>query len=192
MIIGLTGSIAVGKSKVLEILKDLSYKTVNMDDISHEVLNCEDIRSKIASMISADVVINNKVDRKKLSSIVFNDKKKLEILNNIVHGKIIEEMINIINNNKEEILIIEVPLLFELNLEKYFDKIIVVYTNKDLQCERIMKRNNIDKEHAQKLISTQMDIDEKRKKTKYIIENEKDIKSLIENTKRIMDAIIKD
>lgn len=192
MIIGLTGSIAVGKSKVLEILKDLSYKTVNMDDISHEVLNYDDIRSKIASMISADVVINNKVDRKKLSSIVFNDKKKLEILNNIVHGKIIEEMINIINNNKEEILIIEVPLLFELNLEKYFDKIIVVYTNKDLQCERIMKRNNIDKEHAQKLISTQMDIDEKRKKTKYIIENEKDIKSLIENTKRIMDAIIKD
>lgn len=192
MIIGLTGSIAVGKSKVLEILKDLSYKTVNMDDISHEVLNCEDIRSKIASMISADVVINNKVDRKKLSSIVFNDKKKLEILNNIVHGKIIEEMINIINNNKEKVLIIEVPLLFELNLEKYFDKIIVVYTNKDLQCERIMKRNNIDKEHAQKLISTQMDIDEKRKKTKYIIENEKDIKSLIENTKRIMDAIIKD
>ena len=55
-----------------------------------------------------------------------------------------------------------------------------------------MKRNNIDKEHAKKLISTQMDIDEKRKKTKYIIENEKDIKSLIENTKRIMDAIIKD
>ena len=100
MIIGLTGSIAVGKSKVLEILKDLSYKTVNMDDISHEVLNYDDIRSKIASMISADVVINNKVDRKKLSSIVFNDKKKLEILNNIVHGKIIEEMINIINNNK--------------------------------------------------------------------------------------------
>lgn len=192
MIIGLTGSIAVGKSKVLEILKDLSYKTVNMDDISHEVLNYDDIRSKIASMISADVVINNKVDRKKLSSIVFNDKKKLEILNNIVHGKIIEEMINIINNNKEEILIIEVPLLFELNLEKYFDKIIVVYTNKDLQCERIMKRNNIDKEHAKKLISTQMDIDEKRKKTKYIIENEKDIKSLIENTKRIMDTIIKD
>lgn len=192
MIIGLTGSIAVGKSKVLEILKDLSYKTVNMDDISHEVLNYDDIRSKIASMISADVVINNKVDRKKLSSIVFNDKKKLEILNNIVHGKIIEEMINIINNNKEKVLIIEVPLLFELNLEKYFDKIIVVYTNKDLQCERIMKRNNIDKEHAQKLISTQMDIDEKRKKTKYIIENEKDIKSLIENTKRIMDAIIKD
>lgn len=191
MIIGLTGSIAVGKSKVLEILKDLSYKTVNMDDISHEVLNYDDIRSKIASMISADVVINNKVDRKKLSSIVFNDKKKLEILNNIVHGKIIEEMINIINNNKEKVLIIEVPLLFELNLEKYFDKIIVVYTNKDLQCERIMKRNNIDKEHAQKLISTQMDIDEKRKKTKYIIENEKDIKSLIENTKRIMDAIIK-
>ena len=192
MIIGLTGSIAVGKSKVLEILKDLSYKTVNMDDISHEVLNYDDIRSKIASMISADVVINNKVDRKKLSSIVFNDKKKLEILNNIVHGKIIEEMINIINNNKEEILIIEVPLLFELNLEKYFDKIIVIYTNKDLQCERIMKRNNIDKERAKKLISTQMDIDEKRKKTKYIIENEKDIKSLIENTKRIMDAIIKD
>lgn len=192
MIIGLTGSIAVGKSKVLEILKDLSYKTVNMDDISHEVLNYDDIRSKIASMISADVVINNKVDRKKLSSIVFNDKKKLEILNNIIHGKIIEEMINIINNNKEEILIIEVPLLFELNLEKYFDKIIVVYTNKDLQCERIMKRNNIDKEHAKKLISTQMDIYEKRKKTKYIIENEKDIKSLIENTKRIMDAIIKD
>ena len=125
MIIGLTGSIAVGKSKVLEILKDLSYKTVNMDDISHEVLNYDDIRSKIASMISVDVVINNKVDRKKLSSIVFNDKKKLEILNNIIHGKIIEEMINIINNNKEEILIIEVPLLFELNLEKYFDKIII-------------------------------------------------------------------
>ena len=192
MIIGITGSIGVGKSKVLEILKDLSYKTVNMDDISHEVLNYEDIRIKIASVISSDVVVDNKIDRKKLSSIVFNDKKKLEILNNIVHNKIIEEMINIINNSKEKVLIIEVPLLFELNLEKYFDKIIVVYTNKKLQCKRIMKRNNIDKEHAKKYISTQMDIDEKRKKTKYIIENEKDIKSLIENTKKVMKLITKE
>lgn len=189
MIIGLTGSIGVGKSQVLEILKELSYDTVDLDSISHELLKKEDVKKELCDNFSYDILENNEINRKKLSKIVFKDKKKLRILNSIVHPKIIAEMKQIIKNNVSDVLIIEVPLLFELKLEKYFDKILLVYSNPDIQLKRLMKRNNISEKEAKNLINSQIDIREKAKKTKYIITNETDIKDLKNNVLKVMDEI---
>lgn len=192
MIIGLTGSIGVGKSQVLEILKELSYDTVDLDSISHELLKKEDVKKELCDNFSYEILENDEINRKKLSKIVFKDKKKLRILNSIVHPKIIAEMKQIIKNNVSDVLIIEVPLLFELKLEKYFDKILLVYSNPDIQLKRLMKRNNISEKEAKNLINSQIDIREKAKKTKYIITNETDIKDLKDNVLKVMDEIKKE
>lgn len=192
MIIGLTGSIGVGKSQVLEILKELSYDTVDLDSISHELLKKEDVKKELCDKFSYDILENDEINRKKLSKIVFKDKKKLRILNSIVHPKIIAEMKQIIKNNVSDVLIIEVPLLFELKLEKYFDKILLVYSNPDIQLKRLMKRNNISEKEAKNLINSQIDIREKAKKTKYIITNETDIKDLKNNVLKVMDELKKE
>lgn len=192
MIIGLTGSIGVGKSQVLEILKELSYDTVDLDSISHELLKKEDVKKELCDNFSYDILENDEINRKKLSKIVFKDKKKLRILNSIVHPKIIAEMKQIIKNNVSDVLIIEVPLLFELKLEKYFDKILLVYSNPDIQLKRLMKRNNISEKEAKNLINSQIDIREKEKKTKYIIINETDIKDLKNNVLKVMDELKKE
>lgn len=192
MIIGLTGSIGVGKSQVLEILKELSYDTVDLDSISHELLKKEDVKKELCDNFSYEILENDEINRKKLSKIVFKDKKKLRILNSIVHPKIIAEMKQIIKNNVSDVLIIEVPLLFELKLEKYFDKILLVYSNPDIQLKRLMKRNNISEKEAKNLINSQIDIREKAKKTKYIITNETDIKDLKNNVLKVMDELKKE
>lgn len=192
MIIGLTGSIGVGKSQVLEILKELSYDTVDLDSISHELLKKEDVKKELCDNFSYEILENDEINRKKLSKIVFKDKKKLRILNSIVHPKIIAEMKQIIKNNVSDVLIIEVPLLFELKLEKYFDKILLVYSNPDIQLKRLMKRNNISEKEAKNLINSQIDIREKAKKTKYIIINETDIKDLKNNVLKVMDELKKE
>lgn len=109
-----------------------------------------------------------------------------------MHPKIIAEMKQIIKNNVSDVLIIEVPLLFELKLEKYFDKILLVYSNPDIQLKRLMKRNNISEKEAKNLINSQIDIREKAKKTKYIITNETDIKDLKNNVLKVMDELKKE
>ncbi|WP_068268321.1 dephospho-CoA kinase [Caviibacter abscessus] len=189
MIIGLTGSIGVGKSKVLEILKELSYDTLDLDSISHKLLKQDDIKKKLCDNFSYNILTDNEIDRKKLREIVFEDKEKIKILNSIMHPKIISEMKKYIENNKSDILIIEVPLLFELKLEKYFDKILLVYADPNIQLKRIMERNNINKKDALNLINAQIDIREKAKKTKYIIFNETNMKDLKNNVLKVMGNI---
>ena len=98
--------------------------------------------------------------------------------------KIIEE-----NKEKSEITFIEVPLLYELNLQKYFDKVILIYVDRLTQIERIMLRDKKTKKEAINILNTQIDIEEKKKKTKYVLLNydldklETNLKSLIERIK---------
>lgn len=192
MIIGLTGSIGVGKSEVLKILKELSYNTVDLDSISHEILKLDYVKKELCDNFSSDILINNEIDRSKLADIVFKDNEKIKKLNNIMHPKIIGEMEKIIKHNVFDILIIEVPLLFELNLEKYFDNIIVVYADPKIQLKRVIKRNNINKTEALSRINTQMDIMQKASKTKYIIYNETSMDDLKKNVIKTMDELKKE
>ena len=191
MVIALTGGICCGKSTVLKALENFGYRIYDVDNIAHEVSNEKDIACRIKQEISATVFCYNKIDRKKLAKIVFNDEDKRKKLNEIVHPRIIYKMLKIIEENKEksEITFIEVPLLYELNLQKYFDKVILIYVDRLTQIERIMLRDKKTKKEAINILNTQIDIEEKKKKTKYVLLNydldklETNLKSLIERIK---------
>ncbi|MBE2989190.1 dephospho-CoA kinase [Sneathia sp. DSM 16630] len=190
MVIGITGGICCGKTTVLSVLKKLNFKVFNVDDISHDLLNEDEVKEEIKEKISKDVFCDNMIDRKKLASLIFSDEKKRKALNKIMHKRIIACMIDIISKQKEGLTFIEVPLLYELNLEKYFDKIILIYVSRKEQIKRIMKRDCTTEIKAKDMLLSQIDIEEKKKLSKYVIENthsierlEKDIKEMVERIK---------
>ncbi|HHS49250.1 MAG TPA: dephospho-CoA kinase [Desulfurella acetivorans] len=177
MRIGLTGSIACGKSTVANMFKELGAYIIDADEIAHEALKkTEKPYKQILDVFGFSILDENKnIDRKKLGSIVLKDKQKLAVLESIIHPyvqqkrKEIEELI--LQKDKNAIIIYDVPLLFEKQLESSFDKIIVVYVPKDIQIERLMKRQNLTYDEALNLVKLQMDIEEKKKQADFVIDN---------------------
>lgn len=197
MKIGLTGNIGTGKSTVVSILKELGYSIVDADIIARNVITQEKIINEILYKIDDGILVENNenkkvIDRKKLSKIVFSDKNKLELLNSIIHPEILNEMRKEMNeyNEKYGVVIVDVPLLFEINIQDEFDKIVLVYCSKELQLQRILKRDNRDKQESENIINSQMDINKKVLLSDYVIYNEGTLENLRENVVNVMSEII--
>ena len=109
-----------------------------------------------------------------------------------MHKSIIEEINERIKKSNKKYIFADIPLLYELKLEYMFDKIIVVYASRDVQISRIMLRNNLSKDDAIKRIDSQIDIEEKRKKADYVIENMTTIEKLKFNVDKILKKIMEE
>ncbi|WP_300393010.1 dephospho-CoA kinase [Fusobacterium sp.] len=189
MIIGLTGGIASGKSTVSKILKELGAIIVDADIKAKEISEREDVVAEAKNIFGNDIIDNNgKIDRVKLKEIVFSNKEKLKELNNLIHPKVVNEFKKIKeSSNKNDIIIFDVPLLFETGMDKMCEKIILVFADKDTQIKRMIERDNIDRELAEKIINSQMSLEEKLKKSQIHIENNgtlEDLKKKAENIYR--------
>ena len=163
--IAITGNIAAGKTQVEKILAN-QFKVFDTDKIAHEKLN------DLKEFYGYDVFTNGIVDRKKLGELVFNNPELKIKLENIIHPLVKEEVLKIFAENKDEnIIFISVPLLFETDFYKLFDKILFVAADENIRLERLKKRNNISKEEALLRIRAQMSQEEKIKRADFIIEN---------------------
>lgn len=173
MIIGLTGGIASGKSTVSDIFKNLGIKVYDGDIIAKDIMAKEEVILELKKNFGKDIFDNEgRLNRKKFKEIVFNNKEKLEILNGIVHPKVIKEFYNIKKEtNTKDIVLFDVPLLFETGIDKLCDRVIVVDIDENIQIERIIARDEITIELAKKIIEKQMDRKIKISKADYIIEN---------------------
>lgn len=174
-VIGLTGSIATGKSQVSRFLKDKGIKVVDADLIARDVANFESVKNKIKKVFGDDLYINGELDRKKLAEIIFANKIHRQKLNGIMHLEIYKK-INKETEGKEELVFVDIPLLFEnedIN-KKYgldFDEIWLVYVDRQTQIRRLMDRDGISRDYAEKKINSQISVEEKRKKADVIIDN---------------------
>jgi len=178
LIVGLTGGIVSGKTTVADMFRELGADIIDADIIAREVVRPkEKAWEKIVKHFGVGILRENQeINRKKLGNIVFSDKNKLKLLNQITHPEITElikkKLENIINNNnRNNVCIVDVPLLFETGFENMMNKIIVVYLDPKKQINRLMKRNNLTREDALKRIKTQIPIEEKVKMADYIIDN---------------------
>ena len=194
MILGLTGGIASGKSTVSNIFKKYGIYIVDADKIAKELGNRKDVIDEIGEKISKTVIDENgSVDRAKLKEIVFSDKSKLEILNKIYHPKIREEFKKIkLNSSKNDIIIFDVPLLFETGMYTLCDKKILVYVNEDIQIERLIARDGITKELAKKIIDSQMSLNEKKSKSNILIENNGSLEELEKKVEMVYKKILEE
>jgi dephospho-CoA kinase len=186
----LTGGIATGKSTVANLFNLHGFLTIDADKIAHKLL---DIHSdKIAELFGNQYIEKGKVIRKELGNLIFNNKEEKEKLEAFIHPLIKEEIVKeaalFEKNNKP--YLIDIPLFFE-NGNYDIDRNVVVYTPKDVQVKRLMKRDKSSEEEALSRINNQMDIEEKKKRAFYIIDNSKDLTSLIAEVERVKNEILK-
>ena len=175
-LIGLTGGIASGKTTVRKMFERMGAYTLDADELSHKALHQEDVYQKLLKHFG-NVILNEsgEIDRKKLGQIVINNRQELRFLESVVHPKVAEMREAFIENvrkkDRDAVIVYDVPLLYEKKMENMFDVVIVVYIDRETQIKRIMERDEISEEEAEKRLKLQMDIEEKKKRAQIVIDN---------------------
>jgi dephospho-CoA kinase len=174
--VGLTGSIAVGKSYVVSVLAELGCVTFDADKVAHSVMEpgrpaYEDIVREFGEGVLAP---DGSIDRQKLGAVVFADEARRIRLNEIVHPRVIEEQNGLLGEAEARdpggIAVIDAALMIESGGYNRFHKLIVVHCDRETQIERLMRRNQITREDAERRVAAQMSSEEKLRYADYAIE----------------------
>lgn len=177
--IAITGGIATGKSSVCNLLKLYGYSIIDADTIAHNTLYC--LHDKVVLAFGDGILDSNgNIDRKKLGEIVFSNPQKKEILQSILHPMIRNEILSRAEQLERysKVYFIDIPLFFEVKERYSIHKVLLVYTPKEIQLNRLIKRDGIDVDLALKKIQSQMDIEAKKLLSTYIVDNSKDLSYL--------------
>ena len=191
---GLTGSIAVGKTFVCDVLRELGCHIIDADVISRDVVGPETDGLKQIVREFGPLVLkeDGELDRGKLGEIVFADPAKRQLLNSIVHPLVIEEQNRLIRALEEEypdgIVVVDAALMIESGGYKRFDKLIVVFCDPELQLRRLMERNGLSEAEARQRIDSQMPHEKKRRLAAHLI----DTRGGFEETRRQTEKIFRE
>ncbi len=187
-VFGITGSIATGKSTVTKYLIEKGYQVIDSDKLAYEALTKDDdCINKVKELFKCLDDYGN-IDRIALGKIIFKDKDAKKRLEDIIHPYVIKEIKRFIEVNRyEDIIFLDIPLLYECKLEYLCDQIIVVYIDEAVQLKRLMNRDNIDEKYARMIMSNQMSIEEKKKKANIVIDNCKDLISLYQQIDKVLE-----
>ncbi|MBU5270718.1 dephospho-CoA kinase [Staphylococcus caprae] len=190
-IIGLTGGIATGKSTVSELLTAYDFKVVDADLASREAVKkgskgLEQIKEKFGSEAIDE---NGEMNRKYMGELVFKHPEQRLELNKIVHPIVREIMENEKNRylNEGYHVIMDIPLLYENDLQDTVDEVWVVYTSESIQIERLMERNNLSQEDAKARVYSQISIDKKSRMADHVIDNLGDKLELKQNLQQLLE-----
>jgi dephospho-CoA kinase len=174
--IGLTGSIAVGKSFVLRTFSELGCAVLDADRVAREVVarGTAGLRQVVDAFGDTVLSADGTLDRSKLGSIVFGDEQKRLLLNSIVHPLVLEEQDRWLLESEAErpngIAIVDAALMIESGGYKRFERLIVVWCAPALQLQRLMSRDEISREDAEKRIASQMPQEEKKTFADFLID----------------------
>ncbi|MCK9492757.1 MAG: dephospho-CoA kinase [Acholeplasmataceae bacterium] len=172
--VGITGSIGSGKTLASNFFKELGYKVLDADQLNQSLLKTEAVIKKInRSLFNQD---SNNLDKSLIKDVIFNDKTKKKTLENILHPIIYQMMEDELKTlEQEEIVFIDVPLLFEAGFDKLTDYNLVIYSSLEQQVNRLILRDKIDKNTAILRIKGQWDIKDKIGKADYVINNDESV-----------------
>ncbi|HDC8121301.1 TPA: dephospho-CoA kinase [Staphylococcus aureus] len=189
-VIGLTGGIASGKSTVSELLSVFGFKVVDADKAAREAVKKGSKGLAQVREVFGDEAIdeNGEMNRRYMGDLVFNHPEKRLELNAIIHPIVRD----IMEEEKQEYLkqgynvIMDIPLLFENELENTVDEVWVVYTSESIQMDRLMPRNNLSLEDAKARVYSQISIDKKSRMADHVIDNLGDKLELKQNLERLL------
>lgn len=154
--IGITGGIGSGKSVVCNFLELLNYPIFYADIEAKKILDSDDDAKNQIVKIFGSVYTNGIADRKKIANIVFNDKSKLEILNSIIHPKLLKNFSNwCLQNQKNDFVFMEAAILFENNFQTSIDSTILVYAPLHIRIERACHRDKVTQQTVMERIKNQ-------------------------------------
>jgi dephospho-CoA kinase len=206
LIVGLTGGISSGKSTVLRIFRKFSSKTIAADEIAHQLTRPGTrVLKEIVKKFGEEVLNRDKtLNRRKLADIIFQDRQKRKNLNAIVHPEIISEIKRKIrqfkkraergklreSGRKTNIIVVDIPLLFEARLEYLVDKIVIVYVPQKIQIERLRRDDNLTVKEARVKVNAQIPIYKKKKYADYIINGNLDPLRLQKQVKSVWKDLL--
>ncbi|HBQ25678.1 MAG TPA: dephospho-CoA kinase [Syntrophomonas sp.] len=195
-IIGLTGGIASGKSIVSSVFKELGAVILDADQIARlVVLPHQPAWEDIVKFFGPEVVNKDKsLNRAKIGDIVYNNPESLRELNRFTHPRIMQyykdELRRIQIEQPDAIVILEVPLLYETNMDKLCQQVVVVWVDRETQIRRLMKRDNMTYEDAVRRVEAQMPLDEKVKRADFVIDNRGSIVETKEKATKYYNEIL--
>jgi len=195
-LIGLTGGICCGKSYVLKILSGLGCYCLRADDLAKEILYHKVDRkllTKIKNLFGADLLVKDQLDQQRMAQLIFNDPEKRLQLNALVHPLVAarrrEKIKEIAATNHYQFFIYESALLIEARTFREFEKLIVVYCSYQEQLGRLMERDHLTLEEAEKKIQTQIPLRQKLRYADYVIDTSGDFEKTKANTLEVFALI---
>ncbi|HDH87996.1 MAG: dephospho-CoA kinase [Deltaproteobacteria bacterium] len=195
--IGLTGGIGSGKSSVAEMFKDEGAYVIDFDYLARVVVEPDSPAWKdIVDYFGQEILSSDKtLNRSKLAEIVFSDAQSRMVLEGFTHPRIFEKSDTLLKDIKKKdpkaIIIVDIPLLFELSLKQKFDKVILVYISRDLQIERAIQRGVLTKEEIEKRLNAQINIEKKKLLSDYIINNEGSLRNTRDQVRKVTHELKK-
>lgn len=190
-IIGLTGGIASGKSTVSKILKAKGFEVIDADILVKSIYKKPETIEFLKKVVP-NVVESSAINFKKLREVFFENAEIKKNLEAFIYSKLPEEFHERMSNNtaNNNFVFYDVPLLFEKNLQHRLDTTLCVVTNKSKQLERLISRDEISASLANKIIKSQMPMEQKSKLADFIIYNDQSIIKLEENINEFINNIL--
>jgi dephospho-CoA kinase len=195
--VGLTGSIGVGKSFVLDVLAELGCRVLNADVTAREVVapGSPGLRAVVDAFGKDILTTDGALDRGKLGSAVFADEQKRLRLNSILHPLIIaaqdEQLHKWESQDPQGTAVVDAALMIESGGYRRFDKLIVVHCRPEVQLQRLMSRDGLSREQAEQRIASQMPQEEKRKFADFLIDTSDGFESGRQQTKKVFEQLRK-
>lgn len=186
--VGIVGNIAAGKSEVEKILTRLNYKVICADKITHELFeNDNEVRAAVLKEFGT-------LNRSEIAPIVFSDDAKRRTLEGIIHPRVKTKIKEFFLENKGESLVFaSVPLLYEANMQKMFDAVVLIAADDEIRLKRLMKRDKAPgegkKELARAKMAAQMPQEAKIKLADFVIENNSDLAALEKETLHVLKEL---
>lgn len=170
-VVGVTGSLATGKTTVSDMFALLGAEIINADRIAHKILKDEDfVKKNVLELFGPEVEVKGEISRESLAGVVFSDKKKLADLNAVLHPPIIRAIKERINLSRSEVIVLDAPLLFETGLEKMTTFTITVRTEQQNQLKRAIGKG-LDPLLARRIIAAQYPLEKKMSMADFVIDN---------------------
>lgn len=193
MIIGLTGSMAAGKSTVSALLRKFGLEIVDADEIAHDVLHSPEATLRLAELFGEDILDENgRIIHSALAGKAFASKEETEKLNAVIHPEVIRRMLRLadeLSTDPDTPVVFDVPLLFESGMDKFCDSIIVVAAGDETRYLRIMLRDGLNREQAAQRVEKQMPQEEKIRRADAVIYNDGTLAELVGRTREALLSI---
>ncbi len=190
--IALTGGIGTGKSTTIKILESQGYQILDADKIAHQLL--QENRFKIAQHFGSEILEKDILNRKKLGVIVFQNTNELKWLEDFLHPLIRERMLTKAYEleKNHQAYFLDIPLFFEVGGKKCYpvSKVVLIYAPRVLQIERLLERDKLKEAEILQRLACQIDIEQKRAMSDYIIDNSSSLKDLNEQVERFLKTLL--
>lgn len=195
MLVGLTGGVATGKSTVAKMFRRRGAIVIDADELARDVVQPGKPAWREIVMAFGKGILHPDctIDRHALGAIVFHDKKNLRRLERIIHPRVAREQAKLVKRAEKKdpqaVVIYDVPLLFEVGIDKRVDRIIVVTADRETQITRLRKRNGLSRSEALRRIRNQLPLAKKRRLANYILDGTRDRKRLAKEVFKVLEDL---